>query len=71
MEQAHRNRLSARSSQVPGGQFIISSLPAECLIVSFKRFSFIAVPVSQSFFLKRGGNEFSWQTQMVLLLGHQ
>ena len=33
MGQAHRDRLSARNSQVPGGQLIITSLLVECLIM--------------------------------------
>lgn len=43
MGQALRDRLSARSSQVPGGQFEITSLLPECLIVLFKSFSFTVV----------------------------
>ena len=45
MGQALRDGLSARSSQVPGGQFEITSnsLLAECLIVLFKSFSFAVV----------------------------
>ena len=38
MGQAHRDRLSAINSQVPGGQLIISSLLVECLIVLSKGF---------------------------------
>ena len=41
--QGHRDRLLARSSQVPGGQLIITSLLVESLIMLLKRFCFTAV----------------------------
>ena len=64
MGQAHRDRLSTRSSQVPGGQLIITSLLVECLTMLFKRFSFIVVLTCLTVILPktRGPN------QMILLL---